>query len=156
MKKILCLIAFLLIPSLVFAAGSCSDSVTFNAGEIYEVTVTCTADASDGTFPNKSITLPSHGAFYFVSVEYAHGTSTQVTNNSDMTLLSPSGTDLLNGNGTDFMAAATTHAIASAKDWKNTYITPPVYGTLTQTVTQATTATNSATITLVYKFKKAF
>ena len=153
MKKLLMALAMLLVASTSWAAGSCSYYPSQSSGsdkyEGYKIIMTCTADVSDGSFPNTTITLPTMS--YFYSVEYAHGSVNAVTDGTSLVLNNSFGLDVLGTAGSGALGA-TTHVLFVPLKSDGGEFFPQVGGTLTQTITQAGSPTNEATLTLEYSF----
>lgn len=144
----------LLIPALAFGAGS---STAISSDYMYKaqdkstfrvITIAFTADSSDGSIPNLVITKDTSGVqayedligwyLYKVNIDTTSGVT--VTTDSDLWLYAKNGTDILVGKGVD--AVDDTDAVLLDIDYQ------PIESGVTITVTQATTATNSATGTI--------
>lgn len=155
MKKILFVLAVLLLASNAWSAGSCVQATSPSDGsaglyksEAYKITVVCTADASDGSIPNASIVVPVMS--YLYSVEYKYG-AVGATDDSDLVLTDSLGVDVLGTTGIG-MIDSSANALWIPKKTDGGSFYPMVSGTLTQSVTQAETKTNSAVVTLEYSF----
>ena len=102
MKKILLIIAFCLMSVQAWAAGTCVENASdsFNGEALRWKTYTCTADSSDGTMDNTTVT--GFKGYYLYTVETWPG-ATAPTDDSDYTLSdgdTPS-KDLMDSNGVD-------------------------------------------------------
>lgn len=79
----------------VRAAGTCTQSYT-SIGNIRRVTLTCTADASDGSFPSTALTTKFEGRLLKLVTNPG---ATAPTDNYDLVLNDQNGADVLQGVG---------------------------------------------------------
>ncbi len=115
MKKIIIisiLIFSLCIASLAFASGKVLCTATDNLNGYNTITCTCTADASDNTFPSTKITSmwslisSSNPGHYLYSVEIQPSTPAP-TNGFSVTLVDAMNYDILAGQGASQSSANT-------------------------------------------------
>ena len=113
MKKLILAVLFLVIPTLVMAAGSVKVRCDRLSEDMVVVTFQCTGDATNGTIPDTA--LPVNDSYSNRCLEHVIGlypyrvvisntsAQTDVTDNSDVYLRykSGSGEDLFNGKGVD-------------------------------------------------------
>jgi len=160
MKKILfiALIALFLIPTLGLAAGTCTQS---DAENIYssegwtglsKITFTCTADASDGSFP-ATATNAANTAFitgkYLLKATTNPG-ATAPTDNYDITLTDADGVDLMGGTLANRDTANSEEALPYIGGLA--YGPQPITGALTHTPTG--NSVNSAISVTTYIFSR--
>lgn len=138
MKKVLLsilLLALCLSANLASAAGTCSVS-SDDYGMMRKLTYTCTADASDGSFPSTA-SLPQFG--WVLRIDVVPG-ATNPTSGWAATLKDSSGIDITNG-GIVSLSESTASAVKldGARGWTR--------GTLTLAVTG--NSVNSAQLTFL-------
>jgi hypothetical protein len=150
-KKILLTLAMVLFTcTSAFAAGACVLTATFNGQDYRYKYYVCTADASDGTVANTTVT--GFSGYWLTSVETWPG-GTAPTDASDMTLLdATTGLDLLGTNGTDLIDA-TTPGVAGPSIGGTAHELM-ANGNLTMVVTQQAAATNSAIMNIRITVRK--
>jgi hypothetical protein len=146
MRRSALLAAVLLLASgpLVRAAGTCT--VTHNAiGNVRTIVAACTADASDGSFPNT--TLPRFEG-RLLSIETNPG-ATAPQDNYDVTVEDAHGLDVLLGTGANRDTATTERA---AVVFTSTSVHPIVDDTDTLTLKVAGNNVNSAVTVIVLHY----
>lgn len=132
----------LLFASVVFAAGTVTESgpakiKSKGGANQYVLTLTCTADASDGSYP-ATATRDINGFVYLVETDPG---ATAPTDNYDITLTNEAGIDIMNGELVDRDTANSESAVPEVDSLPCSYF---VDGTLTLTITN--NSVNSATV----------
>lgn len=150
MKRLLLIapvIAALIVPSIGWSAGSCTQSLASTANtNVKVVTFTCTGDSSDGTIPSTdtsaAITTAISG-FYLTEVRTNPGT-TAPTALYDVVINDTDGIDLMGGTLVDRSATVSQAAIPAPIS--GIYGARPIDGALTLVITN--NSVNSAGIVL--------
>jgi hypothetical protein len=131
MKKFLWFLIGVIItlsPLLTHAVGSCSVA-TVNSTEVARVTWTCTADASDGSFPTTVTASPELRGWVYV-VDATPGIVLP-TEGSGFTLKSSStSVDVLGGNASTILGAAAGRITPASSGWVNGTLTPIITGNI--------------------------
>ena len=168
MKKLIITLAVLtslIWPMHLFAAGTCTPVLSETLDTTGQtalntvVTVSCTGDSSDGTYPStafSSAIMDRIRGLYLMTGSWKNG-STYPTANSTLTLSTTNEGDILGGAGKGPTTAAASAVSKFTPVTDTTYATAglvPITADLTLQVTQAGSATNSAAVTLVFKFVK--
>ena len=120
-------------------AGTVVETITSGFGRMEVITLTCTGDASDGSFPATALTNKFSG--YLLALETNPG-ATAPTANYDIVLNDAEGVDVLAGVG------ANRHTTTSEKVaiiWA-TSLNPPVHASDTLTWTITGNSVNSAIV----------
>ena len=145
MKRLILIfgMAFLLISSNVFAAGTVSQSITFVSKDMMQLVFTCTGDASDGSIEDTDTTDGRiYGMYIYRVIVENDSDDADVTDDSDVYILDAGGTDMLNGQGVDQL-----------DDNTRNYIRPcryePIVGPLTLDVDNQSEASGVYTVTLI-------
>lgn len=98
MKKLLsALFAIMLAASLAYGAGTCTE--TFNAyrdGD-WMVTLTCTGDATDGTYPATTVDFRGEDVNSYIYMVVTDPGTTAPTDNYDITITDANGIDIMGG-----------------------------------------------------------
>jgi hypothetical protein len=155
-KLIILLLATFLPVCSAIAAGTCDVVTTRFVKSKITVTVTCTADAADGSFPDTSFgantnnILQRKGNYWLINVQVTPGT-TGPTADSDLQLLNADDYDVLGGAGTDNVDTATTNEFYP-ENTSGDLRYYPVVSDLTQVLSN--NAVNSAEITITYFFSE--
>ena len=165
MKKLITLWVGLLlfVSSGAFAAGTITQAISYDrqygTNNIFTVvTLTCVADAANGTLPATALssailnTLHS-GGYSLFKVQTDPGL-VPPTDASDMTITDGTGVDILGGNGANQIDATSSLEFLPLIS-ATTAVLQPVIGTWTVNITQQAVATNSATFTIVLIFVRA-
>ena len=158
MKKIIVLITLalvLIIPGMVFAAGSCTQTITEHNSVQMSVTFSCTGDAADGTIPDTdTATTDANGKILNATLTqgwYLHDVKTvpgaTAPDAADVLIKDTDGLDLLDGLGTNLIHATNPQSMGDSMPFY-----PPVTGVLTLDVNNQDTV--SATYTVELKFGK--
>jgi hypothetical protein len=103
MKKFIFTVLFLLVPGLVFAAGSSSEVTndTGMKGDIRRVTVTWVADDTDGSVPDCTFSLGNPLQWYIFRAYTNPDGTTAPTDNYDIAINDEWGVDMANGDLAD-------------------------------------------------------
>lgn len=156
MKKIfLSVLAFcLLIPSMLYAAGACSQTSYSYTGGFVHVVLVCTGDASNGSIPDTAIstaimnTLLGVTYLYIVSAyPTAGGTAPDA---ADVQVVDANGEDLLGGKGANLIHATAKQTVFPYSAFQAENYAPAVINALTLKVANQSTASANYTIELVF------
>ena len=152
MKKIFLTLVVWAFASSAFAAGSVSQGETTTYRDNMRIiTLTCTADESDGSFPATDIAIGDADGFYLYEIRTAPG-ATAPTDATDLTLTNSNGLDVLGGAGTDKIDA-TSSLRFFPKNTDGEYAFPAITETpLTLTITN--NSVNAAVFTIEIVFVK--
>jgi hypothetical protein len=123
------------------AAGTCTQAHS-GVGNIRKVTITCTGDAADGSFPATALVTKIEGRL--LALVTNPGT-TAPTDNYDITLVNQHGADVLQGVGVDRDTLNTEQARIV---YSGSAVHPAVDETDTLTLTIANSIVNSAAIVI--------
>ena len=145
-RLLLALLSLWLVLAAPLGAVGTVSQTHYAVGNIRKVVFTCTADASDGSYPATAMTAKIEGRLIQLITDPG---STAPTDNYDITLVDGNGLDVLQGVGAN-RDTATTEAAAIV--FSGTSVHPVVDESDTLTLTITNNAVNSATITvtLVY------
>jgi hypothetical protein len=119
MKKLILTTVFLAFAVSAFAAGTITfadESATLNGKRHIQITATCTADSSDGSYPVTKIS-PTPDARWLDQIKTYYG-GTGPDDDTDLYILqgSNSGYDILNGGGVDRIDNATNNTFRPVID----------------------------------------
>jgi hypothetical protein len=148
-KYIFVIFALLAMAGNAFAAGTVVQSDSVVRVGMATVTLTCTADSSDGSYPATALDLDFVDGFYLYEVRTSPG-ATGPTDASDFTLTDSAGLDILGGAGTNQLDN-TTDLRFFPKNSAGGYAYHAITDT-TVTLTITNNSVNSAvtTITLIF------
>lgn len=142
-RGLLILVALLaLLAAPVGAAGTCTQSHQ-TTGNIRKVTIACTADAADATFPATVLTAKFEGRLLVLETDPG---ATAPTDNYDIAITNAAGVDVLQGVGANRDTATTEQAQIVVS---GTSLRPTVDETDVLTLAITNNSTNSAVVTLV-------
>lgn len=154
MKKKIVILALLalLIPSVLFAAGTVTQRLDGIGRDMWKLTFTCTGDSSDGSFPATDISATNMAYLegkYLVKVTTNPGT-TAPTDNYDITITDANGVDIMGGT----LANRDTSNSEEALPYIGgvAYGPTPIPGTLTLNITN--NSVNSAGIVVELIFSR--
>ena len=139
-------LGILLIATTVFAAGTVTESGPEKIKGLkgnYVLTLTCTADASDGSFPSTA-TRVINGFVYLVKTNPG---TTAPTDNYDITLTDEDGVDIMNGELADRDSSDTECAVPEIDGLPATY---PVDGTLTLAISNNSVNSAGVVVKIYY------
>jgi len=150
MKKIIFgLIAVLFICGITFGAGTVTQTTTDIANDVRIVTLDCSGNATGGAIPDTAFP-PAHSSktlkgyyLYRVIIDNNSGDN-NVTDDSDVYIKDPSGTDLLVANGIDQLDNQTRNYV------RLTSFEPIITEQLTLDVDNQSENAGSYTITLIF------
>lgn len=145
MKKILFMILALVLLSsaAAFAAGSCTETVTPYKDGDWMITLTCTADSSNGSFPAISINNRGQTIDGYVYMVVTNPGTTAPTDDYDITITDADGIDIMGGTLLNRDTANSEEAIPKIG---NVYGSRRVNGALTVNITN--NSVNSAGIVI--------
>lgn len=150
---IIAIIATMIAPVTVWAAGSCEVRPLDVIGGSYTVTLTCTGDATDGTVPNITIPAPIMERLmfkYYLYHVWAFPTADGVTPTSAAVTVQMRGVDLLGGQGTTLINNLVVQDTFPYSVYMSSYFFPIVADTLIVGVSGQNT--NSANFTIILEF----
>ena len=143
MRRIL--LAVVIVALALVAPVSAAGTVTqthYTIGNIRKIVFTCTADASDGSFPSTALTAKIEGRL--IALETDPG-STAPTDNYDIAITNGAGADVLQGLGANRDTANTETAQIVVS---GTSLRPTVDESETLTLAITNNSVNSATIVI--------
>ena len=160
-KMFVSLIVFLLIPSLLFAAGSCTQTARSYTGGLVVITFVCTGDASNGSIPNTAISAANmaliEGKYYLYTVQAYPTASGTPPDAADVFILDGNGMDLLGsadmvtaGKGLNLIHATLPKETLLYNYHNSSYYAPPVRNALTLKVANQATVSANYTVELVF------
>lgn len=99
MKKLyaLLLCALLAAASMVYADGTCTETFTPYKDGDWMVTLSCTADADDASFPATAVNFRGSNVDSYVYMVLTDPGSTAPTDNYDITITDADGADIMGG-----------------------------------------------------------
>lgn len=165
MKKIILAITLCLLlisPSLIYAAGSCTQTPYQLSSGIVKVVFLCTGDAVDGSIPNTAIDTATStllvGNYYLYTVSAYPTAGGPAPDAADVFILDASGEDLLgsvDGGTTANKGANLIHATLKKTTWPYSHYLslhyfPSVLNALTLKVSNQATAGAKYTIELIF------
>jgi len=112
MKKILAAFVIVLAwAALAFGAGTCVETVsTYKDGD-FQITYTCTGDATDGTFPDTVSNFRGNNIDGYVYMAVTDPGTPAPTASYDITITDANGADIMGGVLADRSATATEQAV---------------------------------------------
>jgi hypothetical protein len=156
MKKIiLTILALLLLPSMLYAAGSCTETIKNYTGGMVIVSFACTGDSANGSIPAKAFSAAAmaliEGTHWLAQVKVYPTTGGTAPDAADVTV-TMNGMDLLGGKGVNLIHATATQDTLPYSSFMALYRYPPVTDTITTAV--ANQGTGSANWTIDHIFSR--
>jgi len=156
MKKLLliaAIMAALIIPISVFAAGSCVETAADYTGGFYQVKLACTGDAANGSIPTQTISTGVmailQGHYYLYQVK-AYPTSGGTAPDAADVTVNQDSQDLLGGKGVNLIHATATYDTHPYSSFMAAYRFPAITNTLTVAVANEATLSCNYTIELLF------
>jgi len=154
MKKLTLIIALalaLMIPSSLWAAGSCVQTPYAYTGGGFKIQLVCTGDAANGSIPTQTITTAImsvlEGVYYLYQVKVWPTSGGTAPDAADVAVLME-GVDLLGTKGVNLIHATATQDTFPYSAFMTSYRFPLVTSGITLTVTNQATASANYTLEL--------
>jgi hypothetical protein len=159
MKKLWILLAAVLLsfPSLLMAAGSCTQTpYTYAPGSAVVIKLVCTGDIAGGTvgtIPTQTITTANMahilGVYYFYQAKAYPTSGGTAPDAADVAVLMD-GQDMLGAKGVNLIHATATYDTFPYSTFMSSYRYPMITNTITVTVANQATASANWTIELLF------
>lgn len=151
---IVALVVALLLASLSFAAGSCTETVVRDAaGSTVKVALACTGDAANGSIPTITLATATQALikdkYYLYSVTAYPTPAGTAPDAADVTVLQ-NGQDMLGGKGVNLIHATATYDTAPYSAFMTAYRYPAIVNTVTVAVANQATVSANYTLELIF------